>query len=114
MAKASVKLICQKCGKEFIVTKRNFSNRNAADNWQDWALDHIELCPDCENEEYKAKRDEESKLIGLHIVKMHYSIYKKHYSTCEKSPHSYNEKDKTIEVYLDDVQLKEFEEKYKE
>lgn len=72
------------------------------------------MCPDYENREYKAKRDEQSELIDLHIVRMHYSIYKKQYSACEQSPHSYNEKDETIEVYLDDAQLKEFEEKYKE
>lgn len=46
MAKGKVKCTCKSCGKSFIRTKKCV-NRKDANNWELWAQQHIELCPEC-------------------------------------------------------------------
>ena len=110
MARARVSLVCKKCGKTFTAQKKECNNRKAADSWIEWAEENITLCPDCENQKYKEFKDNEAKENGLHIVKMPYSVYKNHFADCTKSPHSYKKKKKTIDVYLDDNQFKQYKE----
>ena len=55
MAKATVKLICQKCGKEFSVSKE-FHKRAEADNWEKYITKMGNgTCPEC----WKAEKEEE-------------------------------------------------------
>lgn len=110
MARARVRLVCKKCGKTFTAQKKECNNRRDADSWVEWAEENITLCPDCENQKYKEFKDNEAKEKGLHIVKMSYFVYKNHFADCTKSPHSYNQDEKTIDVYLDDNQLEQYKE----
>lgn len=55
MAKATATCVCKKCGKEFVKSAYNFSNRRAADEWEAWAVDNFTLCPDCEAEAAQEK-----------------------------------------------------------
>ena len=59
MAKASVKLTCKNCGKEFWAEKRNCYNRAEADRWEANMRDKGGLCTDCWNEEQKPIREAE-------------------------------------------------------
>lgn len=51
MAKATATCTCKRCGKEFVAsaTKRNLRE---AESWSAWAVNNIDLCPDC----YKADK----------------------------------------------------------
>lgn len=55
MAKATVTCTCEKCGKEFTVIAKKY-NRREADSFEQWAINHITLCPDCSTQ---ARREEE-------------------------------------------------------
>lgn len=57
MAKASVEIICEECGKEF-THEHICRNRNEADSYEEWARENITTCPACW---YKAKRAAEEK-----------------------------------------------------
>lgn len=46
MAKASIKIICATCGKDFVHSAFR-SNRADADQYEAWARDHITICPAC-------------------------------------------------------------------
>ena len=63
MAKASIKLVCEKCGREFVHEKICY-NRSDANNYEDWASRNITICPDCYKAEMQAaeakKRAEQS------------------------------------------------------
>ena len=57
MAKASVKLTCKDCGREFWHEKRDCGNRATADSYESWARDNINQCPECWAAEQTAKRE---------------------------------------------------------
>ena len=54
MAKATVKIICKECGKEFEVTANKY-NRREADAWEAWAVEHVTICPECKKAAAQAK-----------------------------------------------------------
>ena len=64
MAKAIAVCVCEKCGQTFEkkVVKRN---RAEADKWEEWASEHITLCPECYIKELD--REEQAKPLTLHI-----------------------------------------------
>ena len=53
MAKAVAECKCRKCGATFFKEAIR-GNRADADNWETWAAQHYDLCPDC----YKAEKAE--------------------------------------------------------
>ena len=55
MAKVQVECKCEKCGKHFTVTAIK-QNRRDADSFEQWAINHITLCPECSTQ---ARREEE-------------------------------------------------------
>lgn len=58
MAKASVDLVCQKCGKPFTHTHICLNSRER-DNYEAWAKENVTLCRDCSREEkLQEKRDQ--------------------------------------------------------
>lgn len=64
MAKASVKIICKECGKEFEATATKY-NRREADAWEAWAIEHITTCPECKKAAAQAKaKRREAEIIG--------------------------------------------------
>lgn len=93
MAKASVKIICKHCGKEFTHSKKCYS-RKEADSYEAWAVSHIDMCPEC-----RAKAQAERLMQG-EVVEMHYSEYKNKYSNRPTIHNSYNPKTKTILVVV--------------
>lgn len=104
MAKATVTCKCSKCGATFTKTKM-VANRAAAYEWEAWAEEHFDLCPDC----YKAQK--EAELAKTHEIReMHYAEYKKNYSECKTVSGSYDAKTNTIKVFIE----KEAEEKESE
>lgn len=93
MAKASVKIICKHCGKEFTHSKKCYS-RKEADSYEAWAVSHIDMCPEC-----RAKAQAERLMQG-EVVEMHYSEYKNKYSNRPTIHNSYNPKTKTVLVVV--------------
>lgn len=64
MAKATVKVICKECGKEFEVTANKY-NRREADEWEAWAIEHITTCPECKKAAAQAKaKSRAAEIIG--------------------------------------------------
>lgn len=59
MAKVKVKIICKKCGCEFIHV-RDFSSRAEADNYEEWAKENIKICNKCHKHEKENKEVEEA------------------------------------------------------
>ena len=55
MAKATAVCTCSKCGKEFVCTNI-LQNRNAANDWEHWAIAHYTVCGDCYKAELAEKR----------------------------------------------------------
>lgn len=112
IAKVSrVSLVCKECGKTFMAEKNisdiKYAGHINAGHWKMWAKKNKTICPDC-HQKYKDLKDNEAKNREYHIVRMKYAIYKRHYSDCKKSPYSYDKKEKTIAVYLDENHLKEY------
>lgn len=67
MARTKITLTCKKCNCEF--THIHFShNRKEADNYEQWAVENIAICPNCYKEN---KKEEENREIS---------------SLCEKLP----------------------------
>lgn len=94
MAKAKATCKCSKCGATFTKTKV-VANRAAAYEWEAWAEEHFDLCPDC----YEAQK--EAELAKTHEIReMHYAEYKKNYSECKTVSGSYDAKAKTIKVFV--------------
>lgn len=54
MAKAKAICVCRVCGEKF-ATEKVCANRKDADNWQAWAENHIDECPEC----YRARKQKE-------------------------------------------------------
>lgn len=94
MAKAKAICKCRKCGATFESTKICY-NRKEADNWEAWASEHFDLCPDCYAKEQSAKA-----MNSAEVVEMHYSEYKNKYSNKKTVPGSYNPATKTIKVIM--------------
>lgn len=46
MAKVTIDLVCERCGKEFTHTKYCCNSREA-NTYENWATDNITMCPDC-------------------------------------------------------------------
>ena len=64
MAKATVKIICKECGKEFEATATKY-NRREADAWEAWAVEHITTCPECKKAAAQAKaKSRTAQIIG--------------------------------------------------
>lgn len=59
MAKASVTIICEECGREFEHTHTCY-NRADAEHYEEWAADNITVCPECYSKQKRA--DERAKL----------------------------------------------------
>ena len=53
-----VTITCERCGKqhEYSTSKRNEKD---AEWWKSWAEGHYKLCPDCEYEAYKERKENE-------------------------------------------------------
>lgn len=68
MAKATVEIICSECGNRFKHSKV-FGSRADADRYENWALEHIKVCPECANkhriESEQAKAEQEKSEYGL-------------------------------------------------
>lgn len=64
MAKATVECKCKTCGKIF--TKWTYKNsRREADEWEAWAAENIDECPECYNARIKAEKlAEADEMIG--------------------------------------------------
>lgn len=60
MARAKAICTCKKCGTEFEKMRVcNHWNRRDADSWEEWAVTHYDLCPDCwEKEQAERERRE--------------------------------------------------------
>ena len=56
MARASVHLTCQKCGKEFTHIKYYLHNSQSRESYEKWAKETIDTCPDCWKAEQEAKK----------------------------------------------------------
>lgn len=54
MAKATAQCTCKTCGKIYTATKI-CRNRRDADEWEQWATEHYDECPEC----YKARKQAE-------------------------------------------------------
>lgn len=54
MAKATAHCTCKTCGTEF-TKEKVCGNRTDADNWERWAENNIDTCPDCYKKEMAAK-----------------------------------------------------------
>jgi hypothetical protein len=67
MAKASVKIVCEDCGKVFTWERKCF-NRKQADETEEWAKDHVTQCPSCYGKMMSAiarkKAEKESKAFA--------------------------------------------------
>ncbi|MGI6169911.1 MAG: hypothetical protein ACOYI4_09505 [Christensenellales bacterium] len=72
MAKASVTLTCTKCGKEFVHEQKNCGNRRDANNYEEWAIQNIDLCPECYGEKKRAEHANkvEKKAAELRLPKI--------------------------------------------
>ena len=46
MAKAKISIICKTCGEKF-TWSRECSNRDSANQTEEWALKNVEECPEC-------------------------------------------------------------------
>ena len=55
MAKASIKLTCAECGREFKREKICY-NREDANRYENWALNNITTCPECHAKEVRAAK----------------------------------------------------------
>lgn len=51
MARAMVTITCKHCGKDFTHINRNCHNRTEANNYEDWAKQNIDMCPECRRKE---------------------------------------------------------------
>ena len=94
MAKATAKCICKHCGKTFTMTK-DCASRSQADNWESYAKDYYDECPECR----KARR-EAAEAEKYDEVEMFYGDYKKKYADCKTKSGSYNASTKTIIVLI--------------
>lgn len=66
MAMARAICICSTCGKEFTKTKQ-CRNRSEADNFEKWAKDHIDTCPDCYKQFIHEKEAAKGLLVSYSI-----------------------------------------------
>lgn len=65
MALATVRLTCQRCGRE-IVKRKECRNCAKADEFKEWAAHHIKFCRDCQHEmEYEQSLEETKDLPAL-------------------------------------------------
>lgn len=53
MAKASIRIKCEACGQEF-THRKGCWNRDDATRYEEWARDHITVCPACYAKEKRA------------------------------------------------------------
>lgn len=63
MAKATLKITCAQCGNTF-VHSRTCYNRRDADDYEDWAIKHITICPTC----YRRNREESTAAKASAII----------------------------------------------
>ena len=56
MAIASVTITCAECGKAF-EHRKTCRNRSEADNYESWALNHIDTCPECYKKSLAAEKE---------------------------------------------------------
>lgn len=59
MAMATVTLVCSTCGKTFTHRQKRY-NRTDADQYEKWAREHIDTCPDC----LRAQRQREKRELA--------------------------------------------------
>ena len=57
MAIASVTVTCAECGKAF-EHRKTCRNRSEADNYESWATNHIDTCPECYKKRIAAEKAE--------------------------------------------------------
>lgn len=57
MAKATAECTCKTCGKIYTATKI-CRNRADADDWEQWAAEHYDECPECYKARKQAEREE--------------------------------------------------------
>lgn len=68
MAKATAHCICRKCGKEFTVEKTCY-NRTMANEFESYASNHYDECPDCYRARMAEERAKEAKKREEQIAK---------------------------------------------
>ena len=59
MARATAHCTCKTCGKEFTYSKICY-NRRDADDFEEWAAEHIDECDECREARLRKERDEEN------------------------------------------------------
>lgn len=106
MARAIAKCTCEKCGAEFEKMKHNLRNRTEANSWKEWAEWHYTTCEDCTKKEKAEKQAKEAEENGLELMTIKYYIYKKVCPTCLQVKDSYNEEEKTVDIYVDEESKK--------
>lgn len=106
MARAIAKCTCEKCGAEFEKMKHNLRNRKEADSWRDWAVYYYDTCDDCRKQEKAEEQAKEAEENGLELMTIKYYIYKKVCPTCLQVKDSYNEEEKTVDIYVDEESKK--------
>lgn len=69
MAKASIVITCEDCGKEFTHTK-DCINRERAESYKEWAKDNIKMCPSCYRKMLEAAEaaEQEEALKGVELA----------------------------------------------
>lgn len=70
MAIAKITLTCSECGCTFTHRKECF-NRREADNYESWAVNHIDTCPDCHR---KQKADQKAATLAAELEKHGFNL----------------------------------------
>lgn len=64
MAKAKAECICRVCGEKFYKEKICY-NRQGADEWEDWASSHYDLCPSCYGRQMREKEIDKGLYVDI-------------------------------------------------
>jgi len=106
MARAIARCTCEKCGAEFEKIKHNLRNRKEANNWEEWAEWHYTTCDDCRRQEKAEEQAKKAEENGLERITVKYYIFKKVCPNCTQVKDSYNEEEKTVDIYVDEESKK--------
>ena len=104
MIKAVAICTCKKCGNEFKKFQYEARDIREAINWKQRAISHYTVCPECwQAPKIRKQQEKLQKALSdgtARIERVHYSVYKNEYSSCETVIDSYDQSTKTIEVII--------------
>ena len=103
MAKVVAYCCCENCGECDTKISTKYNRRDGA-RWVKWMESSYTLCEKCSRIEYRKTQEKDAIKNGLKTIRINYTDYKNYsdYNECAQVTDSYDEKTKTVEIYVND------------